>query len=596
MTVFLAVTACFVILMPDVVPKSHGRNELQIKKCALRHAVTYENITGVRNLFNFPFHIKEIYLTGSANRKPADSIDIESYFRSKWNLFLWLILSAAAIPLLSFRGDKNDKQLSLFFVIFWFFVLCWNFSMLMIIVMTYSEMYMSTPRMIYIFAYLILASSFYIVSQIFFSKGVSRGKLFSFPLLMLASGFFVSIWWTGGMTYIKGLSFVLSIVVGVSAIFLLMNKKRAYTHLNRPPLLNTVIGAIFFLLPILGTDFKTMITRLAFSERPTIRWFDNNNPLGFSRSTIDFIRKLPSHKKFLVDPLGTHVLSVYAPHYLATIPQVISSVLRAYPTYSEIRAGRNPLFNHANVYFQHLLLEHSGERNIKNWSLPFDWFPEEAIDVNALSKDLLPLSVIKSNGNFRFELITYQDGEALRIYPCGKKIKGKRQILFGFDLKAKSIDHVSASGHRMVVVISARVSHPNRKTPRLFFENRKNTFKYRDIIVNSPKFEQYFLVTKTEGATNISRLVVNWRPKAQDEWIEIKDLKIFVLDASHDQLSFKHNTIKNWLNQNGIEYIMIDKKYYSEFLLYFKRYSSDYDIVFDDKNNKQMVVRYLSLL
>ncbi len=196
MAVFIIIAVFFFSLRSEIVPKqSYGYDEFGIKKVAFKNAFLPENFIGIRNLFNFPHHLS---LSSSANFRL-----ILDNFTKDWNFFLWLILSAIAIPILCFMGDKEDRKLSLFFILLWFLVLGWNFSMLIITTLTYSEIYMTTPRMIYTFSYIIIPAAIYRLSQLLNQKRFSHKGRFIFLFLMCSTGLTFHWWWQNGTPYVS---------------------------------------------------------------------------------------------------------------------------------------------------------------------------------------------------------------------------------------------------------------------------------------------------------------------------------------------------------------------------------------------------------
>lgn len=122
--------------------------------------------------------------------------------------------------------------------------------------------------------------------------------------------------------------------------------------------------------------------------------------------------------------------------------------------------------------------------------------------------------------------------------------------------------------------------------------------------MNESSWKRY-IVRKTIR-DNASAVVfgIAWQPEGKDEWIEIKNIRIYVVDSlakyyklpdqnyTFDILAH-HAAVKEWLDKHAVDYLLIQKDYYSKLRPYFQQYDKIYKIIFDNKNNEELVVRYL---
>lgn len=376
MVVFLSVAVFFYSISSVILPKqSCAYDEHKIREVSLKYAFLPENLTGVRNLFNFPFHMRLV------SSKAPDVIltreQLSYFFTHDWNYFLWLILSALAILLLAIYGDKQERRLSLFFVALWFLALGWNFSMLILKALTYSEIFMSTPRMVYIFPYIIIGAAISLVFQLFSKKNTCYMNLFVPIALMFGIGLLVRLWWDSGIPFIRVVSIGLSFVVLASFVLLLLPRVISLNFPKTQPFLGPVLGMVLFFVPILQKDYAEIIPRIVTEGRVPVKWFSDKNPFGFSKELICFIRMLPPKQNFLVDPLGKALVPVYAPHYIAVVPRKsVRTVISARKTYREVRKGRHPLFNLKNDSIDHKAIK--------------DWLSNHAVDYILIEKKYYP--------------------------------------------------------------------------------------------------------------------------------------------------------------------------------------------------------------
>lgn len=593
MGIFVVVATIYFSAMSMLVPpQSQGYDEFIVKETALKYAFLPENLIGIRNLFNFPFHLS---LTSSAIPDAILKSDLlPNYFTRNWNFNLWLILSGIAIPLLSFFGKKKDKQLSLFYLLLWFLVLSWNFSMLILIVMTYSEIHITTPRMIYIFSYIIIADAIYLVSQVLYREKARHINLFLFPVLMFGTGLFFC-WWRGiGIPYIKPVSVILSILALVSfiLIFFPVPKFARINPLSPRVFIVTVLGLFLFFFPILGNSYTKIIPKIIKETRPSIEWFSNNNPLDFSRELIHYIRSLPPKQTFLVNPLGRACVPVYAPQYIAVVPQVIGTVIRDRKAYEDVRNGRHPMFINQNAELKKMALKGNMPPDYKSNFL--NWKGPDTISLHDLAKTAAPLTNLGYAGDFKFSRISSRDGNIIRVSPVARSKKGEMVIQFGYSLNKDGFDFNLNPGQEVIFSVSAILSDKTKKPSTIFIQDKTSGWERNSVTINSTIENKYIVGKKIrDGATNVC-FGIYWQPDNENSWLEIKDLKIYVVDEFvPDCNSIDHKAVEDWLNRYDVDYILIEKKYYSYLLPYFRWFSEDYDIVFNNQERRELIVHYL---
>jgi hypothetical protein len=54
-----------------------------------------------------------------------------------------------------------------------------------------------------------------------------------------------------------------------------------------------------------------------------------------------------------------------------------------------------------------------------------------------------------------------------------------------------------------------------------------------------------------------------------------------------------HEAVKDWLNKQNVDYLLIQKDYYSKLIPYFQHYDRNYKIVFNNKDSEELIVHYL---
>ncbi|MHC9543609.1 MAG: hypothetical protein AB9903_29205 [Vulcanimicrobiota bacterium] len=185
----VAVAVILLVAMKLTVPHTaFGYDEMTLKKTALSYAVMGKSLLGVRNLFCFPS-----ILALSSTQTPGIIMDAATVFRMipEWHVMPWLALSLMAALALAFLGIREERRFSLFYLLLWFLSLSWTFSMLIIFVLTYSEIMIGTPRILYIFSYIITGLGFTLLARYSVTEDRHSYYPLIFPLLVILSAVIV---------------------------------------------------------------------------------------------------------------------------------------------------------------------------------------------------------------------------------------------------------------------------------------------------------------------------------------------------------------------------------------------------------------------
>ncbi len=343
MTAFFAVAGTLLSISSSVVKKqSLYWNEFGVKKAAVQNAFAPENLFRARFLGDFPLNYFALHLAKDPLKVPKKVVH-DAF--GEINIYPWLLLSAAAIPLLALLGNAGDKRIALYFALLWFLLFSWHFSMLMVMALTFSEMYLTTPRMIYLFSYLVIAASFYALAKKIMTPTKSWTNRLIFLSILACGGVAFHVFWNlHALVPLIRAAKILTLGMLASVPFLLMPGGKKERPAGHPPLLPTLGGIILFFFLLYGGNFRKIVTEFFIAEQTTVDWFGDSNPLGFSKKLISQLRSLPPKRTFLVDPQGQACVFIYAPHSVATYPTIISTMHAHVEEVAEAEAGRHPFF------------------------------------------------------------------------------------------------------------------------------------------------------------------------------------------------------------------------------------------------------------
>ena len=192
--------------------RSHAYDEMKIKKTALQYASLPENVVGVRNFFHIPYLFMMSKITDRDTMLTWEELN-RSSIEPTWQLDCWLLLSGLGIVVLGVFGRREDRGLAAHYFWLWFLALAWNCSMLVIFALTYSEFFMVTQRLLYLFAYIVIADMLLIVPRLLARLTPRRGQAHLLGLAAVAGGVGLWYWQRRGMPGAKPMSVALTIAM-----------------------------------------------------------------------------------------------------------------------------------------------------------------------------------------------------------------------------------------------------------------------------------------------------------------------------------------------------------------------------------------------
>jgi hypothetical protein len=338
--------------------RSHFYDESELKRASLRYALVPKEIATVRSLFHFPLHV---FLATTSHTHIVDRAAVDANLLSEWNYDRWWFLAAGATVVLVLLGVSRDRQLAFYHLVFWLLAYCWNFSMFLILALTYSEFYHATPRLLYLFTYLVIAdaalvgaTAFYHACQRAFphrGAGWAHAGLAAVGSALLIG--FANVLFARWMRDGHRGAWLVAAVLNVSCLALLpavfwcerpwWNAHYALRTLRRPlPLVLAMVLVAAALWPHNTRTWRCLIAIARSGAVGDPDWFGSNNPLGYSRELVSWARTLPAGTHVATNPSDVAMLSIYAPVYLCVQP--VCSVIRDQPERERADQGKHPFY------------------------------------------------------------------------------------------------------------------------------------------------------------------------------------------------------------------------------------------------------------
>jgi len=295
--------------------ETHSYDEFSIKKTALVAAFSPIHLLGYSHFFNFPNDWIPFQVAATENPRFIQS-------------FPWLICSAFSLIFIFAAADFRSKVFGLFFLVLWFFCLIWSSGTLLCIACSYSELIMTSPRIIYFFAYLIIPLGFLRLFDWIIHLRYHTPARFMLILCLPVSllGLFLGWFWPRfyKVPY-ESLFVYLSYIIVCCYFLFLFKKSRSFVLLkikSHFPIYTLVLFVLFFSTFNYSGLFQ--VFKEALSKKSVMYSLEGaNNPFGFSSDLISTLKSLPSHRAFLVNPAGIDSVNVYGAFYLSVFPHGI---------------------------------------------------------------------------------------------------------------------------------------------------------------------------------------------------------------------------------------------------------------------------------
>lgn len=613
MAIFFSIAVAFFVLMKLLIPpQSHGYDEFKIKEIVVKYALQFEHIAGIRNLFHFPS-----MFTVSSTFDPNSFLNSHSmYERSirEWNYMPFLMLCAAAMPVLVLYGGRNSRRLALFTFLLWFLALGWNFSMLMLIALTYSEIHMTTIRMLYLFSYVVIADALYILADRFYKP---EQNLYKFPAILFVSSMAFIVWWHFKAPLVHLLTYPLTAAAWLSAIAVIFNfrlKEPAAPSNNAKTTgyVFAVISMAVFFVPLLAKDYLKLGNDILSGKRESIDWHGANNPFELSPSLLAFLKDLKPGNTFAMDLNGKACIFVYHPQYAAVAPKVIGTIISATEEQASAGFGMNPIFNPASAYGtrQLLLKEIGGLKPVLSDTF-LNWRGPDTVHWQDLSKVTSPLMVLSAgyeNPNFSISRVSGADGMSIRLsyQKSDRTVFNRELIMPGYFMKKRAAE--TNSDDFVTFALSARTNGSLSIPARLVVFDEASVRGINDkevasVYITGSEWRDYIVTKKVRSNNSALGAALHWLVTDKEGWIEIKKPRIYVYNASSQpgrnisaasiEQIIDYGAAAAWLKKYKADYVLVNKIHYDVLKRFFSANSSEFQVVFDDPGNKDMVVKLM---
>jgi hypothetical protein len=338
-------------------------DEALIKQKAREYALCRESLTTIGNPMHVPLHFS---ITSSAKMGwiiPFE--DVHNYFKWDEKKSFWLYLWAVALVIVVIFGGKDGRSLAFYTSCFHILVLCWMSGMLFIQGITYSEFFISTPRLIYIFALVVVSSAIVTV----FSRLIGTGSLtrtMGVALGMSGIAIGIGLWRDHGMPFFSMVTTLLGAAVFAVPLiaFLMYFRDNAHTDGIHKPLTLLLCSLAFCGCLLWPMYYEHLGKHVTFQHQNN--WFQKDNPAGLSTEMLQTLRTIPHGRSILADYRKPEAIaSIYAPLYPVISP--VRTVIIHREMHRIFQERKNPVF-------------HSDFTTTQGIDALFSWLDEKKVD------------------------------------------------------------------------------------------------------------------------------------------------------------------------------------------------------------------------
>ena len=176
----------------------------------------------------------------------------------------------------------------------------------------------------------------------------------------------------------------------------------------------------------------------------------------------------------------------------------------------------------------------------------FEWNEHNKVFMHELTEKAAPLVLQGHRGDFIFIRIPKDDGDVIRVSAIKENEKIENLALqFGYNLNEYGFNINVNPSQEVMLILFARLSGKTAKPTKLFIQDKTENWDRTSVLIDKLKWKEYVVTRRIrDGFTKLS-FGISWQPQSFDQWLEIKNISVIVLNKN----SIK-NSIKNMRDKN----------------------------------------------
>jgi len=263
--------------------------------------------------------------------------------------FSWLVLAIPAAGLLLFSSRRSVRWLALYLLVLWLVSLSSYKLEELLQAVTYQEMLISKPRMVHLFAYVVIGLGWTELMKIVVGQRLGVYAWLRASIGALAAGLAFALAWQASAPEFKTMITILNaafFIVGALLIVSLWRRRDPGIAIRGRP--TPALAAAAFSIFALPACFTPAVARwsimLGHNLDPATL-FSAENDIRLAPDTIHYFQTTqPPRTRLLVEPNSPHMVGVYAPVYVMPL---LGNVGADAPQLQLGAQGKHPVFAEA---------------------------------------------------------------------------------------------------------------------------------------------------------------------------------------------------------------------------------------------------------
>jgi hypothetical protein len=126
--------------------------------------------------------------------------------------------------------------------------------------------------------------------------------------------------------------------------------------------------------------------------------------------------------------------------------------------------------------------------------------------------------------------VKYEDHVAVRITPEQDIQIPQWDVQFGYTLNRNGFELQVRPGQKLAFMLSARLSDVSHVSSSLFIQDRTEEWERNAVSIAKRTWQEYIVTKTIRDRFSEILLGIAWQPLNKDQWLEIRNVRVFVLD------------------------------------------------------------------
>jgi hypothetical protein len=196
-------------------------------------------------------------------------------------------------------------------------------------------------------------------------------------------------------------------------------------------------------------------------------------------------------------------------------------------------SGYNPVFEDQGFKLYNLKKEagNLATANIGRKALLFEtnfssWNGKDEISIADIKKSIPPMAIQGFRGDFIFKRISDYEGNLIRVMISEPQFNERSEIQFGYCIPDDGLNLKVENKDILQIVTKMRIN--GSTSAELFVQDKTDYWSRENIYWQGNSWTDVAVSKRIRDNSTEICLGINWKPKSNKEWIDLKSVRIFV--------------------------------------------------------------------